>query len=267
MNNIIAFFNQNHQTFQSAVFLVVFLLCWSVEHLHGMMHVTGQRKHFVNNVLFSLAGALVQVGIGIFFLKSIQFEQAYGFGLFHWLKIENPVYQLLITFVYLDFVYWLYHYLMHKIPFLWRFHAVHHSDTFLNVSTALREHPIETLIRLSQYMLAVAILGPPLWLVSLHQFLQVISKIIVHSNFRVPDKTDRLLSYLLLTPNMHQVHHHYVQPYTDSNYGDLFSVWDRIFRTFRSLKKEQLVFGLDQYPENTEKPDQWYKLLKRPFQS
>jgi sterol desaturase/sphingolipid hydroxylase (fatty acid hydroxylase superfamily) len=265
MKSIIQFFDQNNQILQSSIFIIVFLLCWSLEHFHGITAVNSKKKHFINNVLFSVFGALVQLAIGLVFLKSIQFEQENGLGLIHYWGVTSNLGQLLIAFIFLDFTYWLYHFLMHKIPVLWRFHAVHHSDSFLNVSTALREHPFETVIRLGHYILAVAIIGPSLWVISLHQFIQIISKIIIHGNFRVPEKLDKTLSFLLLTPNMHQVHHHYVQPYTDSNYGDLFSIWDRIFSTFRTLKKDELSFGLDQYPEELESPDKWYNLLKRPF--
>lgn len=85
-----------------------------------------------------------------------------------------------------------------------------------------------------------------LWILALHQFVQIASKIIIHSNFRLPDKLDKYLSYLVITPNMHHVHHHFKQPYTDSNYGDLFSIWDRMFGTFTYLSKEQVQFGLDE---------------------
>ena len=121
---------------------------------------------------------------------------------------------------------------MHKVKLVWPFHAVHHSDTVLNVSTSLREHPVETCIRLGHYMLSAWFLGTAFWIMTLHQFVQIISKIIIHSNFRLPDKLDKYLSYFIITPNMHHVHHHYTAPYTDSNYGDLFSIWDRMFGTY-----------------------------------
>ncbi|MCR9062719.1 MAG: sterol desaturase family protein [Cytophagales bacterium] len=265
MKLIIQFFERNDQLIQSTMFLSIFILCWSLEYFVGRVSETRNRRQFINNVFFSIFGAIVQLILGLVFLKSIQFEQENGLGLIHYWGVNSIFFKLLIAFIFLDFTYWLYHYFMHKIPVMWRFHAVHHSDSTLNVSTALREHPFETAIRLGHYILAVGIIGPPLWIISLHQFVQVVSKIIIHGNFRLPEKADRLFSFLFLTPNMHQVHHHYIRPYTDSNYGDLFSVWDRFFRTYRTLKKEELVFGLDQYPEGLESPEKWYVLLKRPF--
>lgn len=265
MNSITHFFQLDSKVVQSSIFVIVFLLCWFLESFSEFPEAFSKRKHFFNNFIFSFAGAVVQFFIGIVFLKIITYENVHQIGLLHKLKLNSPLQQLVFSFVFLDFFYWVYHFLMHKVPFLWRFHAVHHSDSFMTVSTALREHPIETFIRLGHYILAVAILGPALWLVSLHQFIQIVSKIIIHGNFRLPEKTDKIVSYFLLTPNMHQVHHHYVLPFTDSNYGDLFSIWDRLFRTFYTLKKDELKFGLDEYPEEVQCPEPWYFLLRRPF--
>jgi sterol desaturase/sphingolipid hydroxylase (fatty acid hydroxylase superfamily) len=265
MNTIFNFFNQNHQNIQSGIFVAVFLACWFLEYYVSDSSFFPKKKHVLNNFLFSLSGAVIQVLVSVVFLKIILFENANNIGLIPYLNFKSGYLNILFAFIFLDFTYWLYHFLMHKIPVLWRFHSVHHSDSHLNVSTSLREHPFETMIRLGHYVLAVSFLGPALWIISLHQFIQIISKIIIHADLRLPEKTDRILSFLVLTPNMHQVHHHYVRPYTDSNYGDLFSIWDRMFKTFYTLKKEELKFGLDQYPESVQQPEAWYKMLVRPF--
>lgn len=267
MDNIIQFFYNDNQTIQFSIFIAVFIACWVIEFVLSENKFETKNKHALNNFLFSLLGAVVQILIGLFFFKLIIFENSEGIGLLSFFNIKSSIGQLIFSLIFLDFTYWVYHFLMHKIPFFWRFHAVHHSDAYLDVSTALREHPLETFIRMSHYILAVAFLGPYIWIISLHQFIQIVSKLIIHGDFRLSQKVDRILSYLLLTPNMHQVHHHYIRPYTDSNYGDLFSIWDRIFRTFYTLPKNELIFGLDQFPEDIEKPDSWLKLLKRPFNS
>ncbi|MBK9718639.1 MAG: sterol desaturase family protein [Saprospiraceae bacterium] len=179
--------------------------------------------------------------IGIIFTKFILYENTISYGispLSSWI-------QLIVIFIILDFTYYIYHFLMHKFGIMWRFHSIHHSDTVLNVATSLREHPIETIIRMSHYIIVACLLGPLFWIISLHQLIQVASKIIIHSNFRFPDRIDKQLSIFLITPNMHHVHHHYKKPYTDSNFGDLFSIWDRLFCTFRYLPKEKVQFGLD----------------------
>jgi sterol desaturase/sphingolipid hydroxylase (fatty acid hydroxylase superfamily) len=264
--NSTTFFNEDHKIFQGLAFMVVFLICLNLEYLFGVSDKKVKFKNIRTNLMFVLPGFVFQNVLGIIFLKVLIWENSNAIGLLDYFNIRTLFGQLVISFIVLDFFYWLYHFLMHKFSFVWRFHAVHHSDKVLNVSTSLREHPIETTIRLSHYMLITWLLGPTVWLISLHQFIQVVSKIIIHSNWRLPDKIDKYLSYLILTPNMHHVHHHEKQPFTDSNYGDLFSIWDRIFGTFQFLPKEQVVFGLDVeiFKENANSL-KFKELMKLPF--
>jgi sterol desaturase/sphingolipid hydroxylase (fatty acid hydroxylase superfamily) len=262
------FGDTQNQSTQVILFGIVFLVCWNLERLYGVSKGDYDRqKHAFTNLLFILPGLVMQSLLGIVFLKVLLHENANNIGLLPYFNINSNLWQMVITFIVLDFFYWIYHFLMHKIKFAWRFHAVHHSDKIMNVTTSLREHPGETFIRLSHYMLAIWLLGPYFWIVTLHQFIQITSKIIVHSNWRIPDKADKYISYLLLTPNMHHVHHHQDQPYTDSNFGDLFSIWDRIFGTFKYLHKDEVVFGLDVevFEDESNKQMKFKGLIKAPF--
>ncbi|MCP9768350.1 sterol desaturase family protein [Lacihabitans sp. LS3-19] len=265
----LTFLDEHHKTIQLSIFMGVFLVCLNIEYFFGVTEKSLKFKNFRTNLLFIIPGFIFQTLLGFIFMDVLVFENIHNYGFLHYIGITSVVAQLIISFVFLDFFYWLYHFLMHKIAIVWRFHAVHHSDKILNVSTSLREHPMETTIRLSHYMLAVWFLGPFVWIISLHQFVQVVSKIIIHSNWRLPDKIDKYISYLILTPNMHHVHHHEKQPYTDSNYGDLFSVWDRLFGTFYYLSKEDVVFGLDVKEfENINSQNLRFKnLMKIPFKN
>ena len=221
------FFDFEHTLINIVFFAVLFFICWNLENIFGVTTNYSKWKHSAINFWFIIPGGILQGILGYYFLKFI------------------PITQLVIVFIVLDLAYYVYHVIMHKFKKIWRFHAIHHSDTVLNVSTSLREHPVETIIRLGQYMFFSLLLGSAFWIIALHQFIQIASKIIIHSNFRLPDKVDKYLSYFILTPNMHHVHHHYKMPYTDSNYGDLFSIWDRLFGTFTYLPKEDVQFGLD----------------------
>ncbi|MEO5581621.1 MAG: sterol desaturase family protein [Saprospiraceae bacterium] len=218
------------------------MICWNLENIFGVTVDYQKWKHCSTNFYFIFSGGLIQAFVGYFFIKIILFENEHHYGF----SRIGAFIQVPVSFIFLDFVYYVYHVVMHKFKMVWRFHAIHHSDTILNVSTALREHPVETLIRLSQYLFFCVLIGPAFWIIALHQFVQVASKIIIHSNFRIPDRLDKYLSYLFITPNMHHVHHHHVRPYTDSNYGDLLSVWDHLFGTFTYLSKENVHFGLDE---------------------
>ncbi|MFL5731508.1 MAG: sterol desaturase family protein, partial [Cytophagaceae bacterium] len=130
---------------------------------------------------------------------------------------------------------------------LWMFHVVHHSDTVVDVSTTLREHPGENFIRLSFTLLWVFLTGSLLWIFLLRQTIQVFTTLFAHMNYELPPKADRWIGFLFITPNLHHVHHHYQQPFTDRNYGDVLSIWDRLFGTFQKLPAEPLVFGVDTY--------------------
>jgi sterol desaturase/sphingolipid hydroxylase (fatty acid hydroxylase superfamily) len=251
MESLQHFFSHPHQFTDVMIFTVLFLICWNLENIFGVTEDYKKWKHCSTNFYFILSGGLVQALTGYFFIRIIVFENEHHYGF----SAMSDVRQVIFSFIFLDFIYYVYHVLMHRFKTVWRFHAIHHSDTVLNVSTSLREHPVETVIRLSQYMFFCVLIGPAFWIIALHQFIQVASKIIIHSNFRLPDRLDKYLSYIFITPNMHHVHHHHVRPYTDSNYGDLFSVWDHVFGTFTYLAKEDVQFGLDEVQDElTVKP-------------
>lgn len=170
----------------------------------------------------------------------------------------------LTTFVLLDFGEYLYHVIMHKTKRLWMFHMVHHSDRTVDVSTTFREHPGENLIRNSFTLLWIFLIGAPFWALLLRQVIQIISNIFSHVNYRIPDRVDSLISWLFVTPNLHQVHHHFQQPYTDCNYGDVLTIWDRLFGTFCQLPSSEVVFGVDTCMEEKE-TSTYLLLLKMPF--
>ncbi len=263
--NFSHFFADGQNVWQLILFAITFLVCWNLEYLFGVTKDYNKWKQSFTNAMFIIPGGLMQLALGTVFIAVIKWENANGVGLLPRLNIMSNWQQIVVTFIVLDLFYWAYHFFMHKLNFAWRFHAVHHSDTVMNVSTSLREHPGETLIRLGHYMLGCWMLGTTFWILTLHQFIQIISKIIVHSNWRLPDNVDKWVSYLFLTPNMHHVHHHSEQPYTDSNYGDLFSIWDRMFGTFRYLPKHEVKFGLDVELFENEEQLKFKKLMKVPF--
>ncbi len=118
-----------------------------------------------------------------------------------------------------------------------------HVDT----STALRHHPGESVFRAVFTTIAVLVVGAPIWLVMLYQSLSAFASQFNHANLRLPVWLDNALSYVIVTPRMHRVHHHHTQPYTDTNYGNIFSIWDRLFGTFAKRKPEDIVFGVDVY--------------------
>lgn len=144
------------------------------------------------------------------------------------------------------------------------FHAVHHSDHVVDVSTTFREHPGENIIRLGFTLVWVFVSGTVFWGLMLRQMIQAAATLFAHMNYRLPEKADAVVGLLFITPNLHQVHHHYKQPYTDCNYGDVLSVWDRLFGTFKRLPASKLVFGVDTYMHQKE-TGSFLSLIKIPF--
>jgi sterol desaturase/sphingolipid hydroxylase (fatty acid hydroxylase superfamily) len=135
----------------------------------------------------------------------------------------------------------------------------------VDVTTALRHHPIESLVRGAFFFMGILVSGAPMYAVMIFQTLLIVAAQITHANISLPRWLDKTASYIFVSPNMHKVHHHWKQPYTDSNYGSVLSIWDRMFGTFMNLEPKEIRYGLDRYYPN-EKDEDFVTLLKKPFQ-
>ena len=260
-------FVKSPQEAQISVFVLLLIIGWNIENIAGLTLNYKKWKHAFLNGRFILLTVIPQFVMGLFFAKTVQWTSLHNFGILHYLPYMNhPFCVFLATFVLLDFGEYFYHLFMHKAGRLWKFHAVHHSDTVVDVSTTLREHPCETFIRNAFTIAWIFLSGAIFWSICLRQIIQLVSNLLAHMNYKLPKKTDRILGILFITPNLHQVHHHYQQPYTESNYGDVLSIWDRLFGTFRELPREQVVFGLDTCMEE-DIHSTYLSLLKMPFVS
>lgn len=159
--------------------------------------------------------------------------EQHNFGLFrliewHWLA------ETALAFVLLDFAVWLQHWAMHHIPVLWRMHAVHHSDRDLDVTTALRFHPLELIASTLYKSLIVALLGVPVLVALAFETWLNANALFNHSNIRLPARLDRILRRVLVTPDMHLVHHSISADDQHHNFGFALSLWDRVFGTYRA---------------------------------
>ena len=144
-------------------------------------------------------------------------------------------------------------------------HLVHHSDHKVDTTTANRHHPLESVIRFVFTLFGVFVIGTSMGIVMLYQSLSLISTQFTHANIKLPRKIDKVISYFLVSPDMHKIHHHYRLPYTDANYGNIFSIWDRIFGTYLDLDREKLIYGVDVFPDE-KKNSRIKSLLIQPFQ-
>lgn len=223
-------------------------------------------KHAVPNIFFTLTTIIINFGLAFLLLNTADWVKANDFGIINWLPEMSLLLYVLIGVLLLDFFgAYLAHYIEHQVKPLWMIHLVHHTDHKVDTTTANRHHPLESLIRFIFTLFGVFVVGTPIAIVFLYQSLSLVATQFTHANIKMPKKVDDLLSYVLVSPDMHKVHHHHVLPYTDSNYGNIFSIWDRIFGTFMKLDREKLVYGVDVFPDEV-KNSSISQLLKQPFQ-
>ena len=266
MNGLKYFLTEYGQQIQVIFFIAMFVISWNIENAAGVVFNYKKWRHAFINSRFIITNIPGQLLLGLAFVKTTEWTTSHQFGfLYHLSLVKNSVILFLVTFVFLDLGEYVYHVIMHKVKRLWMFHMLHHTDRVLDITTSLRVHPADTFARLSFTLLVVFLSGAALWTLLLRQIIQVVATLFAHMNYRLPDKVDRILSLLFVTPNLHQVHHHYKQPYTDCNYGDVLSIWDRLFGTFRTLPADRLIFGVDTYVKQ-ENMDRFASLIKIPFE-
>jgi len=222
-------------------------------------------KHALPNFFFTLTTILVNFSLAFLLLQTSDWVVAQEFGILYWIP-NLPLWAfILLGVMLLDLIgAYLAHWAEHKIKPLWMIHLVHHTDHHVDTTTANRHHPLESFIRFFFTLAGVAIIGAPIGIIMLYQSLSVVATQFGHANIRLPKTIDNLISLVFVSPDMHKVHHHYVLPYTDSNYGNIFSLWDRLFGTYRKMKNEDIVYGVDTFPDEKENSSVW-GLLKQPF--
>jgi sterol desaturase/sphingolipid hydroxylase (fatty acid hydroxylase superfamily) len=223
-------------------------------------------NHAWPNFFFTLTTIVINFGLAFLLLWSSDWVAANNFGIINWLPNVPLWLYVALGVLLLDFFgAYLAHYVEHKVKPLWMVHLVHHTDHNVDTTTANRHHPIESVIRFAFTLLGVFVVGTPIAIVMLYQSLSLIATQFTHANIKMSRRTDKLLSYFIVSPDMHKIHHHYVLPYTDSNYGNIFSIWDRLFGTYMELDREKIVYGVDVFPDEVAN-GKIGELLKQPFQ-
>lgn len=223
-------------------------------------------QHAIPNFFFTLTTIVINFGLAFLLLLSANWVKANDFGIINWLpQMPLWLYVFLGVFLLDFFGAYLAHFVEHKVKPLWMVHLVHHTDHKVDTTTGNRHHPVESVIRFVFTLFGVFIVGTPIAIVMIYQSLSVVFTQLTHANIKLPKKIDRAISYFFISPDMHKIHHHYRLPYTDSNYGNIFSVWDRILGTYMYLDREKLVYGIDVFPDE-QKNTNILELLKQPFQ-
>lgn len=268
MNEIISYFETIPSSHRALILAGGITVFWLIENAFPLFKMSYHKwKHAGINFFFTFTTIVVNFAMAFLLLKASDFVAEKQFGLLYVFSDLNPIIFAFAGLLLLDLIgAWLAHWVQHRIPVLWRFHLIHHTDTWIDTTSANRHHPGESVIRFLFTVLAVLISGAPMWLVFLYQSLSVVFSQFNHANMKLPKWLDNTISWIIVSPDMHKVHHHYKLPYTDSNYGNIFSIWDRIFGTFYTMKNEDIIFGVDTYP-NEKEHNNLVSLLKIPFNS
>lgn len=243
---------QNEALLRLTVFLALFALFAGLEAWipRRRLRAPRPRRWFTNLslvILDSFALRILALALPLLAVGAALDAERMGWGLFN--HLSGPLWlEGMLSILLLDFAVWAQHLITHKVPVFWRFHRVHHADRDFDVTTALRFHPVEILASMLLKIGLVYLLGPQAVSVVLFEVILNGTAMFNHSNLRLPLWLDRSVRLVLVTPDMHRVHHSIHRHEHDSNYGFALSVWDRIFRTYRPMPEaghDNMVVGLE----------------------
>ncbi|MCP5230765.1 MAG: sterol desaturase family protein [Zoogloeaceae bacterium] len=195
------------------------------------------------------------------------FANEHGWGVLNLLD-WHPVLELVLAIVVLDFAIWLQHVMFHAIPVLWRLHRVHHADPDYDLTTGSRFHPIEIVLSMLIKFAVIAVLGPSVVAVVLFEVILNGAAMFNHGNVRLPVGIDRWLRWIIVTPDMHRVHHSVLDDETNSNFGFNLPWWDRLFGTYKAQPDAGhtgMTIGIDHFVRREQVTTLW-GMLKLPFQ-
>ena len=196
----------------------------------------------VDTIILRLTFPMLAVGLSVM-------AEDRGWGLLHTVNLPSWA-AILVSIVVLDLAIYLQHVLFHAVPGLWRLHRMHHADLDFDTTTGLRFHPLEILMSMGIKLAVVAALGPPAIAVLLFEVLLNATALFNHANIRLPARVDRVLRWVVVTPDMHRVHHSVIPAETNSNFGFNVPWWDRLLGTYCAQPKaghEGMTIGIEQF--------------------
>lgn len=266
MESFVEYFESLPSFYRTLIFVGGITFFWILEGTIPLYRFDYKKiVHAFKNLTLNVIQLIIGLGLAGLMLLVSDFTTVNEFGLLYLINLPAWA-QVILAVLLLDFIgAYIIHWLEHKIKWMWKFHLIHHTDTKVDVTTGLRHHPGETIFRIAFTIIGVFIVGVPMGVIVLYQTLSVFFAQITHANIKVPKVPDQILSWIFVTPNMHKVHHHYVLPYTDTNYGNIFSIWDRIFGTYSYKDVDTLTYGIDTHMDPKENDD-LKNLLEIPFQ-
>lgn len=250
------------------VFITVLILMAVMEALLPRRPCSQRRGlRWISNLsLVAVGTVVVRVALPISVVTLGALGEQRGWGLLNHTSLHGAV-EAVLAFVFLDLAIYLQHVVFHAVPALWRLHRMHHADLDFDVTTGVRFHPFELVLSALIKCAVVVVLGPPVIAVIVFEIVLNASSLFNHANLQLPEALDRCLRWIIVTPEMHRVHHSIVRDETNSNYGFNLPWWDRLLGTYRDRPRagDEMVIGLAEFRD----PDELRldRMLTQPFRS
>lgn len=264
---MINFLFDDDSIFRLAIFLVVFAV-FAVWEMLAPRRISSYSKsvRWANNLSIALANIIftrILVPVTLLYIATV--AESGNIGLLNVIKLP-PVASIIFAVLLLDLAIYIQHFIFHKVPFLWCLHRMHHADLDFDVTTGIRFHPLEMIISLAIKMTVVLAIGAPVVAVFLFEVLLNATSLFNHANIKIPKSVEKILRLIVVTPDMHRVHHSIIRTETDSNFGFNLPWWDFLFKTYRAQPKLghiDMQIGIESFREQREL---WIdRLLLQPF--
>tara|TARA_B100000029_G_scaffold515336_1_gene621818 strand:+ start:6802 stop:7650 length:849 start_codon:yes stop_codon:yes gene_type:complete len=267
IESIIFYFENIPSSIRTVILISGFTLLLLLENVEPLFELKYKKlKHAILNLFFTFTTLIINLSIASLILGSSIYVSSNKLGIIYLFNL--PIWaNVCICLIVLDLIgAYFVHWLEHQVKWMWKFHLIHHTDTKVDVTTALRHHPGESILRAIFTILAIFISGAPFGIVMLYQTISALFAQLTHANINLPNYVERIMSYFIVTPNFHKIHHHNIQPLTDKNYGNIFSIWDHLFNTSTYIKNMDLItYGIDTHMKEHEH-NNLLNLLAIPFQ-
>jgi sterol desaturase/sphingolipid hydroxylase (fatty acid hydroxylase superfamily) len=236
---------------QPLVLILMLIGMYSLENVWPYLtRPTNKKRHDTRNFILTLISFATNGVLSLLVLTVLALTTANHWGLLNVVELPGVV-EVILGMLLIDFGSYLTHNLQHKVPFLWRFHRVHHSDPHLNASSSLRFHPVDVVVSQCLYQcVAIVVFGISTTAFVLYGTLALPLLVLQHSNVKLPDGLEKYARWVFATPGWHKIHHSSDQRQTDSHYGDVFTFWDRLFGTWYPVQPHEIRYGLAEFAQD-----------------
>jgi sterol desaturase/sphingolipid hydroxylase (fatty acid hydroxylase superfamily) len=238
---------------RAAWVFICLTFCWLLEVFLPLFSFSHNKiRHLRVNMFFLGTTMAINALFGIATVGVFEWLRREEFGLLYMFELPLWVELIIAVLIFELIAQYSVHYMLHRVKWMWKLHMIHHSDTHLDATTGTRLHPGDFALRELFALGAVVLTGSTIAFYFFYRFCTVFFTYFSHANVNLPPWLDKTLSYVFITPNMHKFHHHYQRPWTDTNFGNIFSVWDRVFGTFVYDDPKKIRYGLDVLDDSTD---------------